>query len=315
MSYDGHEILKYQIGMPYGATDPVTKAAFRSGENVVLCQKNGNLISLRSLIENNYYCPLCDRKLNQNLAAVGRGEVAKQDKKGANAIPLQPQRPQSTSHSSSTNFWAGLTLVMFVCIAAGVIIFFQSISNRGSTPAQPPVYLTATDASYVQFPTSTFVPSGFSNIPSTSTPDYSTNNGSSIDNSGSSFQTSTPFCSSTTLSFNHTSKGYLLHIVPCNGSEYDLGPIAYGAAAVGPNNHFLVYVSASDGKVYAAQIGDQTLTQIADLKREYSFSAFLRNDTPSFVLSFSSSEPYQVTIQENIYNNSATVSVPQYLSQ
>ena len=81
-------------------------------------------------------------------------------------------------------------------------------------------------------------------------------------------------CSNVSANFNHTSKGYILHVNSCSGSGYNLGPLANGAYAIGPNQKFLVYVSASDGRVYAAQIGDNTLTQIDDLKEKSSVFCF-----------------------------------------
>jgi len=119
-------------------------------------------------------------------------------------------------------------------------------------------------------------------------------------------------CSGAVVTTSSSSKGNYLHVDPCSGSEYDLGPLADGTFAVSPNDIFLVYVSAGDGTVYAAKIGSTTLTSLGNLKRDHQFSAFNRNETPSFRLSISDSV---VTIYEDVFHQNATYSIPRKITE
>jgi hypothetical protein len=88
-----------------------------------------------------------------------------------------------------------------------------------------------------------------------------------------------------------------------------LGPLANGAYIVDPNDKFLVYVSAGDGTVYIAKIGDTSFVTLGNLKRDHGFSAFYKDETPSFRLVISGSS---LIIHEDKFNQEASYSIPSW---
>ena len=122
-------------------------------------------------------------------------------------------------------------------------------------------------------------------------------------------------CSSPGLSLSDTDQGDVVHVKPCSGSVYDMPAMAKGAYALGPNKEFIVY-AGSDGFLYAAKIGVDSWYKVESLKETGEFSAFYKNETPSFSLTFSGDGvPYWVTVYEAVFSQSATIQIPLKISQ
>ena len=126
--------------------------------------------------------------------------------------------------------------------------------------------------------------------------------------------TSTPqwlACPGIVITQTNTRKGDMLHILRCeDGLEYDLGPLAKGVYAVGPEDKFLVYITV-DGIIYAAKIGDLTLNKLYDLGREHIFTVFNKRVTPDFKISFTGEAPtYKLILVERNYNQKRVYDLP-----
>ena len=83
---------------------------------------------------------------------------------------------------------------------------------------------------------------------------------------------------------DNTQKGTILTVT--GGKEnyhYQLGPLAKGVYAVGPNQRFLVYV-ANNGIVYINRLGENRFQEVENIK--HSFKALNKHVEPSFELSF-----------------------------
>jgi hypothetical protein len=122
-------------------------------------------------------------------------------------------------------------------------------------------------------------------------------------------ETSSDCSNSVVLTAKDTSKGEYLEVCS-NDQSYEIGPLAKGAFAVGPNNKFFIYC-ANNGLVYGVRVGDTKLQLIGDVK---DFSAILRDDIPIFQIEFTGSDPYKVTIREIGYKQNKTFSVPRSVS-
>jgi len=178
-------------------------------------------------------------------------------------------------------------LVLFFIAAATFLLNACNLPvtkpNPNSTPNIPfietSVMLTVT-AFYASLPTSTLTPTPSA----TFTPSPTTTLFVIV-------PTLTPTqqwlaCPGIVVSVTDTKKGDMLHILRCeDGLEYDLGPLAKGVYAIGPNDKFLVYVTI-DGFIYAARIGDPYLHNLYDLKNEHIYSVFNKRVTPDFKISF-----------------------------
>ena len=108
----------------------------------------------------------------------------------------------------------------------------------------------------------------------------------------------------------------MLSVLRCeDGLEYELGPLALGVHAVGPNNQFLIY-AALDGVVYGIRIGQTTFRVLYDLQREGVFTALNKGIEPDFRLSFSFSDPiYYLIIIEKHYDQKRMYALPVWLTQ
>ncbi|HMX18294.1 MAG TPA: hypothetical protein PKC52_03445 [Anaerolineales bacterium] len=118
-------------------------------------------------------------------------------------------------------------------------------------------------------------------------------------------------CPGIVVKVDDTKKGDILNILRCDdGLEYQLGPLAKGVYAVGPNNNFLIYVSF-DGIVYAARIGDRYLNPLYNLGREHIFTVFNKKVAPDFQLSFTGEGPiYRLVILEKNYDQKRMYELP-----
>jgi len=118
-------------------------------------------------------------------------------------------------------------------------------------------------------------------------------------------------CPGIVVSVTDTKKGDMLHILRCeDGFKYDLGPLAKGVYAVGPNNKFLVYVTI-DGYIYAAKIGDPYLYNLYDLTNEHIYSAFNKKVTPDFKVSIAAEWPFfKLVLLERIYDQKRVYDLP-----
>jgi len=108
----------------------------------------------------------------------------------------------------------------------------------------------------------------------------------------------------------------MLHVLRCeDGLEYDLGPLAKGFYAVGPNDKFLVYVTI-DGFVYASRIGDSYMYNLYDLAYEHIFTAFNKRITPDFDLSFVGERPnYKLILLEKNYDQKRVYDLPSRITK
>jgi hypothetical protein len=118
-------------------------------------------------------------------------------------------------------------------------------------------------------------------------------------------------CPGIVISVTDTKKGDILHILRCeDGFEYDLGPLAKGVYAVGPNDNFLVYVTI-DGFVYASRIGDSSMYNLYDLENEHIFTVFNKGVLPDFKISFAGEGPnYKLVLLEKNYDQKRVYDLP-----
>jgi hypothetical protein len=118
-------------------------------------------------------------------------------------------------------------------------------------------------------------------------------------------------CPGIVITLTDTRKGDMLHIRRCeDGLEYDLGPLAKGVYAVGPNDKFLVYVTLS-GFVYASRIGEPIFNNLYNLGREHIFTVFNKRVTPDFKISFTGEYPvYKLVLIEKNYNQKRIYDLP-----
>jgi len=118
-------------------------------------------------------------------------------------------------------------------------------------------------------------------------------------------------CPGIVVTQTDTDKGEMLHILRCeDGLEYDLGPLAKGIYAVGPNDKFLIYITV-DGMVYGSRIGEKNLLGLFNLKREKIFTVFNMGVAPNFVISFTDGDPlYKLVLTEKNYNQKRPYDLP-----
>jgi hypothetical protein len=118
-------------------------------------------------------------------------------------------------------------------------------------------------------------------------------------------------CPGIVITPTKTDVGNILHILRCeDGLEYDLGPLANGSYAVGPNDKFLVYISF-DGIIYIARIGERYLKPVFSLRREKIFTVFIIGDDPDFEISFVGDAPkYKLILLEKKYYQKRDYGLP-----
>ena len=123
-------------------------------------------------------------------------------------------------------------------------------------------------------------------------------------------------CPGIVITPSKTRKGTMLHVRRCDdGLEYDLGPIANGVYAVGPNDRFLVYVSVN-GLIFAARIGERYLTNVFDLDKEHIYTVFNKKVTPDFKISFAGDGPfYTLVLVERFYDQKRVYDLPVGITQ
>jgi len=123
-------------------------------------------------------------------------------------------------------------------------------------------------------------------------------------------------CPGIVVTLTDTDAGDMLHILRCeDGLEYDLGPLAKGVYAVGPNDKFLVYVTI-DGFVHASKIGDPYLYRLYDLAREHIFTVFNKSVAPDFKISFVGETPYfKLILLEKNYDQKRVYELPAALTR
>jgi len=118
-------------------------------------------------------------------------------------------------------------------------------------------------------------------------------------------------CPGIVVTQTDTDAGEMLRILRCeDGFEYDLGPLAKGVYAVGPNDKFLVYVTV-DGKVYGVRVGETRLVPLYNLKREHIFTVLNIGTEPDFIISFSGGDPsYKLVLVERNYDQKRMYELP-----
>lgn len=173
MKLPEHQIIKYKEDYAkfYNPSDPTTKSSFMVGDDVVVCEENNSLISLRSLQSIDYLCPFCRKQLNADLIIIDSiNNPNKGDKPSKGEKPLLPPRRPS----ALPVFWTGLTAVLFFCLMFTIVATFAFII-RNPIPAGTDVQITST---FTSMPSPTL---DFTNTPTitstpTSFPDEFTNN-------------------------------------------------------------------------------------------------------------------------------------------
>jgi hypothetical protein len=197
-----------------------------------------------------------------------------------------------------------ITAAMFLLNACNLGVAKPDLNLTPNIPSiETSVMLTVT-AFYESMPTSTLTP-----LPSaTFTPSPTTTL----------FAVPTPTptqqwlaCPGIVATVTDTKKGDMLHILRCeDGFEYDLGPLAKGVYAVGPNDKFLVYVTI-DGFIYAARIGDPYMHNLYNLKNEHIYSVFNKRVTPDFKISFAGESPLlKLVLLERNYDQKRVYELP-----
>jgi hypothetical protein len=118
-------------------------------------------------------------------------------------------------------------------------------------------------------------------------------------------------CPGIVVTVTDTDAGDVLHILRCeDGLEYDLGPLAKGVYAVGPNDKFLIYVSLS-GFVYGARIGEPFVNVLFNLLTEREFSVLNKKVLPNFKISFVGEAPnYGLVLLERNYDQKRMYELP-----
>lgn len=122
-------------------------------------------------------------------------------------------------------------------------------------------------------------------------------------------------CPGIVITQTDTEKGEMLHIQRCeDGLEYDLGPLAKGIYAVGPNDKFLIYITLS-GVVYGSRIGERSMFELVNLKREHIFTVFNIGTEPDFIISFTDGDPiYKLVLTEKSYDQKRDYELPTRLT-
>jgi len=123
-------------------------------------------------------------------------------------------------------------------------------------------------------------------------------------------------CPGIVITVTDTKKGDKLHILRCeDGVEYDLGPLAKGVYAVGPNDKFLVYVTA-DGFIYASKIGESYLYNLFDLAHEHIYTVFNKKVAPDFKISFAGEWPFiNLVLLERNYDQKRVYQLPSWITR
>jgi hypothetical protein len=123
-------------------------------------------------------------------------------------------------------------------------------------------------------------------------------------------------CPGIVITESDTDVGDKLHILRCEDEfEYELGPLAKGVYAVGPNDKFLIYITLS-GMVYGTRIGESRLLPLFNLKREHIFTVFNIGTEPEFNISFSGGTPiYKLVLFEKSYSQKRTYDLPTHLTR
>lgn len=123
-------------------------------------------------------------------------------------------------------------------------------------------------------------------------------------------------CPGIVITLTDTNKGDMLHLLRCeDGFEYDLGPLAKGVYAVGPNDKFIVYITSS-GVIYAARFGDTQMQNIFNLAQEHIFTVFNKKVSPDFKISFVGEEPiYRLVLLERNYSQKRVYELPSWITK
>jgi len=278
-----HTSIKYKYDLPYDNTyDVISKVDFVNGEDVVLCREHNSLISVRSLQTNGYICPLCKKELDAstlNIIGVSSsgGSGKEETRRGPSPAPWA---------------WGWGALVMLLCLVVSVVMIFNAFG--GGTSASP------LETVRVYSPTATRVVKPPTQLPPrpTATKYVSPPLPSSTSSS----------CSVSVVQSKIPNQGYVLKITPCSGPPYVSDLLPNGVYKVSPNNKFVVYVAAdADGSVYISRIGESTIYRLGRLKQDHQFSAFLKNETPSFRLTLTNDN---LIIYEEKFQQSASYSIP-----
>jgi hypothetical protein len=123
-------------------------------------------------------------------------------------------------------------------------------------------------------------------------------------------------CPGIVITVTDTKKGDMVHVLRCeDGLEYDLGPLAKGVYAVGPNDKFLVYVTI-DGFIYASRIGETYMYNLYDLAYEHIYTVFNKKVSPDFKISFAGEWPFiNLVLLERNYDQKRVYQLPSWITR
>jgi len=108
-----------------------------------------------------------------------------------------------------------------------------------------------------------------------------------------------------------SANGVVTLVVCWKEGFYEIGDLAQGLVAVGPNKKFFVYVT-SYAEVFAARVGKPNLTKIAKLKRLFHYTNV--RDEPNFDLQFSGNHPNTLVVIERHTNEKESILLPRYIT-
>lgn len=154
-----HKLIKYNENSAfYNPADPSTKSLFNIGDDVIVCQDKNSLISLRSLRENNYECPYCNRRLSpDDLSIIGFTKASDKVTK------------EKDSNFNSPKRYSSLLLIVLGSIAFSTIILLliglfalNTFYPAGVTSTLPFLTNTSTNT-----PNPTFTPAATPNAEAT----------------------------------------------------------------------------------------------------------------------------------------------------
>ncbi|MGE5250549.1 MAG: hypothetical protein ACM3QS_10085 [Bacteroidota bacterium] len=107
------------------------------------------------------------------------------------------------------------------------------------------------------------------------------------------------------LNVKNTPKGDIL-LVHTPDEDYEMGPLARGSFAIGPNRKFFVYCT-NGGIVYAARFGARTLTTIGNVR---DMAIIRKGGTPRFTLQFFGDNPYTVQVTDQVMGEDRLFQIP-----
>jgi hypothetical protein len=236
------------------------------------------------------HCSYCGRTLIQE-----NGRSKKQEAQ----TTVSPQTPIITQGAPKNKTGSPIILLLMIiggifCLLIVTLIMYNNFWNSDNKGEAAPKAIAA--------------------LPSTNTPDFATQTAEVFLTNTHSLPTFTltsvvPHCPGMEIQSEQRTGGIFLLICAKN-LRYEMGPLADGVFRVGPNNMFFIYITYY-GEVYAARLGDDTLTHIDRIEF---FNMILKNDEPKYEISFLGNHPYQLYVKEFFMYQDKTIPIPRYIT-